>query len=217
MAVPFPHKLHFVIGYTISKSALNLNMEIIIALLTVTALIIVITIHEFCHALAADKLGDPTPRAYGRLTLNPKAHIDTLGTIILPLFSVLTGLPVLGWAKPTPIDPYNFSHPRRDETIVALAGPLSNFLLAFLLSRLPFSLAHYIANMSLYLGIFNLFPIPPLDGSKILLNILPLETSLKVDEAFKSYGYILIALLIFSGLLTRILNPIFSFGLQLLY
>lgn len=192
-------------------------MEIIIAFLTVIPLIIVITVHEFCHAFAADKLGDPTPRSYGRLTLNPLAHIDPLGTIILPLFSALTHLPVLGWAKPTPIDPYNFSHPRRDETIVALAGPLSNFVLAFLLSRLPYSFAHYVANMSLYLGIFNLFPVPPLDGSKILLNILPIETSIKVEQAFQTYGYVLIALLIFSGLLTRILNPIFSFGLHLLY
>jgi len=192
-------------------------MEIIIALLTVIPLIIVITVHEFCHALAADKLGDPTPRAYGRLTLNPIAHIDPLGTIILPIFSIITNLPVLGWAKPTPIDPYNFRHPRRDEIIVALAGPLSNFLLAFIFSRIPFSFAHYIANMSLYLGIFNLFPIPPLDGSKVLLNILPLDTAVKIESAFEHYGFILIALLIISGLLTRILNPIFDLGLQLLY
>ncbi|MFA6007780.1 MAG: site-2 protease family protein, partial [Candidatus Shapirobacteria bacterium] len=159
--------------------------NIIFALISVIALIIVISIHEFCHALAADKLGDPTPRAYGRLTLNPLAHIDPLGTIILPLFSVLTGLPVLGWAKPTPIDPYNFRHPRRDEIFVALAGPLSNFLLAFIFSRFPGSIAYFITSLSLYLGIFNLFPIPPLDGSKILLNILPLDTSLKLQEAFE--------------------------------
>lgn len=204
-------------GYTISKLTPFLNMEIIIALVSVAALIIVITIHEFCHALAADKLGDPTPRAYGRLTLNPLAHIDTLGTIILPLFSALTGLPVLGWAKPTPIDPYNFSHPRRDETIVAFAGPLSNFILAFILSRFPYPIAHYIANISLYLGIFNLFPIPPLDGSKILLNLLPVDTAVKIESAFERYGIVLIALLIFSGLLPRLLNPIFSFALSLLY
>jgi Zn-dependent protease len=192
-------------------------MEIIIALISVTSLIVVITIHEFCHALAADKLGDPTPRSYGRLTLNPIPHIDPIGTIILPLFSALTHLPMIGWAKPTPIDPYNFRHPRRDETIVALAGPLSNFILAFLLSRLPYSFAHYIANISLYLGIFNLFPIPPLDGSKVLLNILPIDTAVKIESAFERYGFILIALLIVSGLLTRILDPIFSFRLHLLY
>jgi Zn-dependent protease len=191
--------------------------NIVFALISVAALIIVISIHEFCHALAADKLGDPTPRAYGRLTLNPLAHIDPLGTIILPLLSVLTGLPVLGWAKPTPIDPYNFRHPRRDEIIVALAGPLSNFLLAFIFSRFSGSIAYFIATLSLYLGIFNLVPIPPLDGSRVLLNILPIETSLKIEEAFQHYSFILIALLIFSGLLTRVLDPIFSFALHLLY
>jgi len=192
-------------------------MEIIVALISVISLIIVITIHEFCHALAADKLGDPTPRAYGRLTLNPLAHIDLFGTIILPLISALTQLPILGWAKPTPIDPYNFAHPRRDETIVALAGPFSNFLLAFILSRFPSPFAHFIANISLYLGIFNLFPIPPLDGSKVLLNLLPQDSAVKVEQAFERYGFVLIALLIFSGLLSRLLDPIFSFALNLLY
>ncbi len=182
-------------------------MENIIALLS---LLVAITVHEFCHAFTADKLGDPTPRAYGRLTLNPLAHLDPLGTLMLLIAH-------FGWGKPVPIDPYNFSHPRRDETLVALAGPLSNFILAFIFSRFPYDITYILTYTNLYLGIFNLFPIPPLDGSKILLNILPIETAAKVESAFQQYGFILIALLIISGLLTKILNPIFSFGLHLLY
>jgi len=182
-------------------------MENIIALIS---LLIAVTIHEFCHALAADKLGDPTPRAYGRLTLNPLAHLDLLGTLMLFLVH-------FGWGKPVPIDPYNFRHPRRDEIIVALAGPLSNFILAFIFSRFPYSITYILAYTNLYLGIFNLFPVPPLDGSKVLLNILPIDTAIKIESAFEHYGFILIALLIVSGLLTRILSPIFSFALSLLY
>jgi len=173
--------------------------------------------HEFCHALAADKLGDPTPRAYGRLTLNPIAHVDPIGTILLPLFGALSGFPVIGWAKPTPIDPYNFKNPRRDETIVAFAGPLSNFILAFLLSLFHSSFATYVGNISLFLGIFNLLPIPPLDGSKILLNLLPVDEAAKIEASFERYGYLLIALLLISGLLSKIIYPIFYFLSNLLY
>lgn len=192
-------------------------MEIIIAFLSVFSLIIVISLHEFCHALAADKLGDPTPRAYGRLTLNPLAHIDPIGTILLPLIGVISGFPVLGWAKPTPIDPYNFKNPRRDETIVALAGPFSNFILAISLSLFHSSFATYVGNISLFLGIFNLLPIPPLDGSKILLNLLPVDEAAKIEASFERYGYLLIALLLISGLLSKIIYPIFSFFSNLLY
>lgn len=182
-------------------------MENIIALIS---LLVAVTIHEFCHALAADKLGDPTPRAYGRLSLNPLAHLDLLGTLMLFLVH-------FGWGKPVPIDPYNFRHPRRDEIIVALAGPLSNFVLAFIFSRFPYSITYILAYTNLYLGIFNLFPLPPLDGSKVILNILPIDTALKIQQAFEHYGYIIIALLLVSGLLTRLLDPIFTFGLNLLY
>ena len=112
-------------------------MEIIFErLIPFLCLIIAITIHEFFHALAADKLGDPTPRSFGRLSLNPLAHADLFGTFLLPLMSTFTGIPTIGWAKPVPIDPYNFRHPRRDEIIVSLAGPLSNLSLAFICSFL---------------------------------------------------------------------------------
>ena len=192
-------------------------MEIISALISVSSLILIISLHEFFHALAADKLGDPTPRAYGRLTLNPLAHIDPIGTVLLPLIGTLSGFPIIGWAKPTPIDPYNFKNPRRDETIVAFAGPLSNFILAFLLSLFHMEITKYIGNVSLFLGIFNLLPIPPLDGSKILLNLLPVDKASKIEASFDQYGYLLIALLLISGLLGKIIYPIFSFASNLLY
>lgn len=186
-------------------------------LISLLAVIISITIHEFFHAFAADKLGDPTPRAYGRLSLNPMAHIDPLGTILLPLFGAISGFPVIGWAKPTPIDPFNFQNPRKGEIIVSLAGPLSNFLLAFLVSLFPNQITFTISTVSLYLGIFNLIPVPPLDGSKILLNLLPVDEAAKIESSFDRYGYFFIILLLVSGLLGKIIQPIFSFLINLLY
>jgi len=182
-------------------------MENIIAYFS---LLVAVTIHEFCHALSADKLGDPTPRAYGRLTINPLAHLDPLGTIMIFIAH-------FGWGKPVPIDPYNFRHPRRDEIIVSLAGPLSNFILALIFSRFQSPLAYILTYTNLYLGIFNLIPLPPLDGSKVLLNLLPVDQAVKIEAAFERYGFIMIALLIVSGLLPRLLNPIFSLALHLLY
>lgn len=186
-------------------------------LISLLAVIISITIHEFFHAFAADKLGDPTPRAYGRLSLNPMAHIDPLGTILLPLFGAISGFPVIGWAKPTPIDPFNFQNPRKGEIIVSLAGPLSNFLLAFLVSLFPNQITFTISTVSLYLGIFNLIPVPPLNGSKILLNLLPVDEAAKIESSFDRYGYFFIILLLVSGLLGKIIQPIFSFLINLLY
>lgn len=186
-------------------------------LTSILALIVSISLHEFFHALAADKLGDPTPRAYGRLTINPLAHIDPIGTVLIPLIGALSGLPVIGWAKPTPIDPYNFKNPRRDEIIVSLAGPFSNFLLAFIFPKINHPISFTFVTISLILGIFNLLPFPPLDGSKVLLNLLPVDSAHKWSEAFEKYGQFLIILLLFSGLLSRLMSPILTFLLQLLY
>ena len=206
-------------------------MEIIFErLIPFLCLIIAITIHEFFHALAADKLGDPTPRSFGRLSLNPLAHADLFGTFLLPLMSTFTGIPTIGWAKPVPIDPYNFRHPRRDEIIVSLAGPLSNLSLAFICSFLlrffsPLTLAGniffflFLINVSLF--IFNLLPIPPLDGSKVFLNLLPPESYVKWSEAFDRYGIVLLLLFVFlpvSGgrsLINLIMLPAIRFILSL--
>ena len=199
-------------------------------LISLLILIIAITIHEFSHALAADKLGDPTPRSFGRLTLNPIAHADLVGTVLLPLLSALTGIPTIGWAKPVPIDQFNFRHPKRDIIITSLAGPLSNLSTAIIFALI--SNIFHIQNIIVYLfilinislSIFNLIPIPPLDGSKILFNLLPPKSSVKWEEALDRYGFILIIVLVFlpvtsggQSILSSIISPIinFIFGLLL--
>ena len=183
------------------------------------ALIVAITIHEFSHALVADRLGDPTPRSQGRLSLNPLKHLDPIGTVMLFIAH-------FGWGKPVPIDPYNFSHPKRDELLVALAGPVSNLILASLLAIvfrfIPVSIIYVIAIINIYLAIFNLLPVPPLDGSKIFLNLLPQEKSVEWAEAFERYGSILLIALIFlpiggSNIVSLAISPIVNFILGLLF
>src|SRR3989344_5807861 len=143
-------------------------------------LIIAIGIHEAAHCYMADYLGDPTPRALGRLTLNPLAHLDPLGTIVI----LVTG--AFGWGKPSPFDPYNLKNPRSDTAKIALAGPVSNILLAVLLSFLfrlfspPYALStilYSLISLNINLALFNLIPLPPLDGSKIFLICSPLLTN----------------------------------------
>lgn len=139
-------------------------------------IIIAIGIHEAAHCFMADRLGDPTPRALGRLTLNPIAHLDPLGTLVI----LVTG--AFGWGKPAPFDPYNLQNPRRDTALIALAGPASNILLAVLLSFLfrlvppPYQLtaiSYSLIALNINLALFNLLPVPPLDGSKIFLRTNP--------------------------------------------
>ena len=192
-------------------------------------LILAITIHEFSHGFVADKLGDPTPRSFGRLTLNPLAHADVIGTILLPLLSALTGIPTIGWAKPVPIDPFNFQHPKRDIILTSLAGPVSNFTIAIFVSVLcnifhTYNVYTYVfVLINLSLAIFNLIPIPPLDGSKIFLNLLSNESSQKWEEAFERYGFILLIIIVFlpigpsgKSLLSSIISPIVNLIFSLL-
>lgn len=160
------------------------------------ALIIAVTIHEFSHALVADKLGDPTPSLAGRISLNPLKHLDPVGTIMLLIFR-------FGWGKPVPFDPFNLRHPKRDSALIALAGPTSNLILAaFLsiilkLSALPLlALLIPLIIMNINLAVFNLIPIPPLDGSKILYGILPLDWAEEYNHFMKDYGILLLILLI---------------------
>ena len=200
-----------------------------ISIVSIIALIMAITIHEFSHALIADRLGDPTPRANGRLSLNPLAHADPIGTFLLPLLSALTGIPTIGWAKPVPIDPYNLKNPRRDELFIALAGPVSNLILAVvasLLLRFPLSqivdtLIYLIILVNISIAIFNLIPLWPLDGSKILLNLLPPDTATEWQAALSRYSFPLLLILLFlpvghSGLLQTIMGPVVNAILHLL-
>lgn len=174
---------------------------------TLPVILISITIHEYAHGLAATWMGDPTPKESGRLTLNPIDHVDILGLICLVLFR-------FGWAKPVPINPRYFKDQRKGEALVSLAGPLSNFTFAFLLSLIPKFLTPFIGPLgiiidvvvdyavwiNLALGVFNLIPVPPLDGSHILAYFFP-----QYDEVIYSmnrYGLIiLLVLLWFPGTL----------------
>lgn len=184
------------------------------------ALLIVITIHEFAHAFMADRLGDPTPRLQGRLTLNPLAHLDPLGTLGI----VLVGF---GWGKPVQFDPFNLQNPKRDTALISLAGPFSNLILASLLSLMLRSLVSFSAPMliilflvilieyNISLAIFNLLPIHPLDGGKILSGLLPRRESLQFDRFMNQYGMLvlLFMLLPLAGqpLVHTILGPIIGF------
>ena len=191
-------------GYTIT------NMPNIFYLL---GLVIALTVHEFCHAFTADYLGDPTPRSQGRLTLNPLAHLDPLGTIML----ILAGF---GWGKPVSIDPYNFQKPKRDELLTALSGPVSNLVLAIIFSLifrfLSFPILIPFIQINLILGIFNLLPLPPLDGSKVLLNLLPQNIYHRWQPELDRYGPILLLLLFITGFLGPLLYPILNLFLSIL-
>ena len=190
-------------------------MDIFFAVITLAILIFSAILHEIAHGFVADRLGDPTARLAGRLTLNPKSHIDPLMSIALPLILMLSGSPViLGAAKPVPIDPFNLRDGRKDLAIVSLAGPLTNVILAILASLLikilpiltfiPFETASFIyflllqiANLNLLLAIFNLIPIPPLDGSKVASLLLP-KTLANVYLSLGSIGFFIIFFLLLS-------------------
>ena len=187
-----------------------------------------ITVHEAAHGWAALKLGDPTAYNLGRVSLNPIVHIDPIGTIIFPIMLIVMRAPILfGWAKPVPVNPLNRRNPQRDNLLISAAGPLSNLTVAFLAffgliilkSLSPntfaekgvffylvtgiFSILYYTAFINIILAIFNLIPIPPLDGSGILMGLLSEEAAQKYDR-IRPYGFIIIILLLMTGILGRI-------------
>lgn len=190
-------------------------MDIVLSLCIFFAAVV---IHEFSHAFIANKCGDSTARRSGRLTLNPLAHIDPFGTILLPLFLILMNAPVLlGWAKPVPISFASLKNPRRDMMMVGLAGPLANFLSAilagilikyvFLNQEIISAVLQSFMVISVVLGVFNLIPIPPLDGSRVLLGALPKELAIRY-AALERYGFLIVFALVYIGLLDRIVWPI---------
>jgi Zn-dependent protease len=174
-------------------------------------LILSVVIHEVSHGYAAERLGDPTARLSGRLTLNPLKHIDPVGSVIIPAILVLSQAGFLiGWAKPVPYNPYNLRNARWGEAIVAGAGPATNIFIALFFGLLIrfgdvfspafITLAGYVVFINILLAIFNLLPIPPLDGSKVLKAILPYRLAYKYDafiEMFTRYGMVASFLFIF--------------------
>lgn len=176
-----------------------------------------VILHEIAHGFIADKLGDPTARISGRLTLNPIPHIDPLLTIGLPLILVLSGSPViLGGAKPVPVDPYNFRNQKRDIALTSIAGPLTNFIIALIsalvLQFINSNLLIYSIIINIFLGIFNLLPIPPLDGFKVVGGFLPNSIS-KKWFSLERYGFlfIIIFLLFLNVIMINILYPIANY------
>jgi Zn-dependent protease len=198
-------------------------------LLSVVYLVLAVAIHEFAHAVAADRLGDPTARAAGRLTLNPFAHIDPIGTVALPLALMLLsgGGFAFGWGKPTPFDPYNLQHPRRDVGIISIAGPISNLILASIVALaihfLPYAFSVFLIPfviVNLSLAIFNLIPVGPLDGQKIVFGLLPRDLAYEFQIIMNKYGTLLLILLIFpifgSSPVMAILDPVIRFLIHIL-
>ena len=180
------------------------------------ALVIAITVHEAAHAAAADHLGDPTPRSQGRLTLNPLSHLDPVGTIALLIFH-------FGWGKPVQFDPYNLRNPRRDSALISLAGPASNLLLAALLSLsmkiFPFpdilyTLFSVLISLNVILAVFNLVPVYPLDGEKILTGILSPRLAQEYQGVMRQYGTLILIFLIipFGGTspISALITPVIS-------
>jgi Zn-dependent protease len=196
-------------------------------ILSIFALVVALTIHEFSHALVADYLGDPTAKLSGRLSLNPLAHFDPLGTMFLLFFG-------FGWGKPVPFDPYNLKNPTRDAALISLAGPSSNLIMAIAcsllirlfilfklttLSTIGILILYPIIILNVTLGIFNLLPISPLDGFKIFGGILP-EDKAREWYQLERYGIIFLLLLIIpfgsASLLDTVIRPVINTVLHVL-
>jgi Zn-dependent protease len=202
---------------------LFMQLEIIFV---IAILILSVIIHEVCHGFAAERLGDPTARLAGRLNLNPLNHIDLTGSILVPLISYFLGGFVIGWAKPVPYNPYNLRNQRWGEAIVAASGPLANILIALIFGViLRFSaswgitntsfleIAGYVVFINLILAIFNLVPLPPLDGSKILFSVLPYRMQY-IKEFLERNWLVVMAVFVF--FLWKFISPIVIYIFKLL-
>ena len=192
-------------------------------------LIFSLTVHEAAHAWSASRLGDDTARRLGRVSLNPAVHVDPIGTLLLPLVAIIGNLPVIGWAKPTPVNPRNLRHPRRDNVLVTVAGPASNLLIAVVaamaLHVIPSAdpsvegmdvssplilLAIQLVDINLLLAVFNMIPVPPLDGGRVMAGLLPPALAIRYNQLGR-YGFIIIYALMLTGALGALIGPPYYF------
>lgn len=192
-------------------------------LFRIPALLVALAFHEYAHAVVSDSLGDPTPRMMGRLTVNPMAHFDVMGTLLL----VLCGF---GWAKPVPVNPRYYSDYKSGVIKVSLAGVGANFFIAFIsvlmltvlmgmggLDPYSYQFINWMIIYNIWFGLFNLIPLPPLDGSRVLSMILPGDLAYKYDNFNERYSFIILMLLVFSGMAGRILGPLYGLVQGLFY
>lgn len=200
-------------------------MDVFSAIIAFGIVLVSLTIHEAAHAWTADRLGDPTARLLGRVSLNPVVHIDPIGTLLLPLVAAISGLPIIGWAKPVPVNINRLRHHRRDFMIVAAAGPLSNLAQAAVGGGMYQALATETGDFSfilrafvqinLLLAFFNLIPIPPLDGGNVLAGLLP-ESGAVVLDGLRQWGFVILYALMLSGVLSQLILPPTYFFQELL-
>ncbi|OHA24576.1 MAG: hypothetical protein A3B11_00265 [Candidatus Taylorbacteria bacterium RIFCSPLOWO2_01_FULL_44_26] len=185
-------------------------------IISITILILSVVIHELSHGFMADYLGDPTARLAGRLTLNPIKHLDPVGSVIVPILTSMAGF-TFGWAKPVPYNPYNLKDKRRGEFLIAAAGPVSNLILAFVFGTIIrltaglesmsslIEISTFIVIINIILAVFNLIPLPPLDGSKLLFAILPNQYG-RTRQLLETYSPIFVLIAVF--FLWQIISPI---------
>ena len=194
-----------------------LDFNVINLLVVFLVLLLSLTVHETAHAWTADRLGDPTARLLGRISLNPLVHIDPVGTVVLPLVAFSTGVPILGWAKPVPVNIAELGRGRRDFVLVAAAGPASNIALAVLAalaldvtwSGSPFLLAFVrrVVEINLLLAVFNMIPVPPLDGGNVLGGLLPATLANSFDRWLRPYGFLILYALLLTDKLWALIGP----------
>ncbi|MBP97616.1 site-2 protease family protein [Candidatus Poribacteria bacterium] len=199
--------------------------QIFLAIISVVQFVVLLTFHEWAHAKSANLLGDRTAEDLGRMSLNPAVHIDILGTVILPLMGALTGFPVIGWAKPVPVDPRNLINPKRDMMLIAGAGPAINIFCAILIyvclrlitgevgsivsaeKRMLIGLLELTAFYSVILAVFNMLPLYPLDGFSVIYGLLPSSAARKFAR-LQQYGMPILMGLIFVPYLLRFPSPL---------
>jgi Zn-dependent protease len=209
-----------------------LSPEISYIVVSIAIVLVSLTVHEAAHAWTADRLGDPTARMLGRVSLNPLVHIDLVGTVILPLVAAISNFPIIGWAKPVPVNTSRLANPRQGFMIVAAAGPASNIALALIVAvavqMIPgpgFSAANELdvatvllmaGSINIFLAVFNLLPIPPLDGGNVLAGLLPASAADALDK-LRPFGFILLYALMFTGILGDLIVPPARFLIRLLF